>query len=294
MLRKKVWLTPYLFLLGPLVLYVTFLIAPVVGTFGLSFYQWDGLSESRVFVGAQNFIRMVTAPDSLFLKALLHNVWWSFLGTILPISIALPLAALVARTPKGMTLFRVVYFLPMVLPAIVVGIIWGWIYNPVFGLLNSLLSSIGLENLTVAWLGQSSTALTALIVAAAWGYTGFCFVILLAGMQNINIDLYESAIIDGANFWVQFTHITVPLLRNIITMLTAYTLIGGFSRVFDIIWITTRGGPGSATEVLGTYIYRVSFQHYEFGYGAAMSVSLGVIVAAVSYVFVKVRERKDL
>jgi len=244
----------YLFVLPPLVLYAVFVIYPLLGTISLSLTNWDGVSPTKEFVGLANYAKMFQA-DRLFLRAFSHILYWIVLGTISPIVIGLGLAALLFTRIRGRTFFRTVYFMPAVLSSMVVGIIWGWIYNPVFGLLNEILKRLGLASLTRAWLGDSGTALTALIVAAIWSYFGFCVVIFLAGLQNIDVSLYEAAEIDGANALQRFIHVTIPGLREVITMVTTYTLIGGF-RVFDIVWVTTRGGPANATEVMSTYIYR--------------------------------------
>lgn len=281
----------YLFILPPLVLYGAFVLYPLVQTIGLSFTNWDGVSPTKQFVGWANYARMLKG-DKLFARAFTHNLYWILLGTVSPIVIGLILAALLATRIKGRTFFRTVYFMPSVLSTMVVGIIWGWIYNPVFGLLNEVLKKIGLETLTRSWLGESQTALTALIIAAIWSYFGFCVVVFLAGLQNIDVSLYEAAQIDGANGIQRFFHITIPGLREVITMVTTYTLIGGF-RVFDIVWVTTRGGPANATEVMSTYIYRNAFQQNYVGYGAAMALTLSTIIVVISIAFIRVRERSE-
>lgn len=281
----------YLFILPPLVLYGAFVLYPLVQTIGLSFTNWDGVSPTKQFVGWANYARMLKG-DKLFARAFTHNLYWILLGTVSPIVIGLILAALLATRIKGRTFFRTVYFMPSVLSTMVVGIIWGWIYNPVFGLLNEVLKKMGLETLTRSWLGEGQTALTALIIAAIWSYFGFCVVVFLAGLQNIDVSLYEAAQIDGANGIQRFFHITIPGLREVITMVTTYTLIGGF-RVFDIVWVTTRGGPANATEVMSTYIYRNAFQQNYVGYGAAMALTLSTIIVVISIAFIRVRERSE-
>lgn len=283
-------LTPYLFVIPTFLVYFLFVVYPVIQTAGLSFTNWDGLKASREFVGIRNYLRIFT-NDPLFFRSFRNNLWWAFLGTAGPIVLALPLASILSTKTKGRTFFRTVFFMPNVLPAMVVGIIWGWVYNPVFGLLNTVLNQLGLNHMTRAWLGEPRTALTALIVSAVWAYFGFVFVIFMAAIQNVDRSLYEAAEIDGANAIQSFFAITIPQLKEVITMITVYTFIGGFARVFDMIWATTRGGPGNSTEVLATYIYRQAFQQNQVGYGSAMALTLSVMVAVASILFLKYRER---
>ena len=245
------------------------------------------------YIGLKNYLKIFTA-DKIFIKAFMNNIYWVILGTLGPIGIALPLSAILATKIKGMNFFRNVFFMPYILPPMVVALIWGWIYNPVFGLLNTFLEFVGLDFLAQSWLGNPNTALTALIITAIWSYFGFCVVILIAGLQNINVSLYEAAEIDGASSIQKFFKITIPQLKGVLTMLVSYTFIGGFARVFDIVWVTTKGGPGNATEVLVSYIYRKAFQQNNVGYGSAMSLTLSFIVVITTFIFIKYQERNEI
>jgi len=284
--------SPYLFLILPLIFYSIFVLYPLFGTIKLSLTDWDGYSATKNFIGLKNYFKIFKG-DPLFIKAFWNNIYWVILGTIAPISLALPLSSMLASKVRARTFFRTVYFIPAILPAMVVGIIWGWVYNPIFGMLNVLLKKIGLASLTRAWLGEPSTALTALILAAAWSYFGFCLVIFLAALQNIDISLYEAAEIDGANSIQQFFYVTIPQLRGVLTMLLTYTMINGFAKVFDIVWVTTEGGPANSTEVLVTYIYRKAFQQNKVGYGSAMALTLSVLIVTLTVIFIKYRERGE-
>jgi ABC-type sugar transport system permease subunit len=196
------------------------------------------------------------------------------------------------RQPRGFTLFRTAYFLPQVLSSVVIAIVWGWIYNPIFGLLNQSLDRVGLESLSRGWLGDPNIALYAVLVAAIWAETGFVFVVFLAGLQNVSRDLLEAATIDGANTWQRFWDITVPQLANVITVIGALLLIGGFN-VFDIIFVMTGGGPNNATEVIGTYTYTEAFTQNRIGYAATLSLVMTVISLIASVVFIRLREREE-
>jgi len=166
--------------------------------------------------------------------SLRHNLTWIIVGTVAPIVIGLPLAVLLSSIKRGRLIFQTAYFLPYILSGVVVGMIWGWIYNPLFGLLNYMLRSVGLDEWTRAWLGDPAVALYAVIAAAVWGYVGFCIAIFVAGLQNIDHSLIEAATIDGANAVQRFFHVIIPQLRHVLNMVIVFTLIGGFN-VFDIV-----------------------------------------------------------
>lgn len=278
----------YSFIFFPFLVYAIFVLYPVFGTLQLSFTNWDGFEPIRHFIGIANYVRMW--KDSFFLKSLYHNLIWILIGTSLPIAIGLPLAVVLWSGVKGFQVFRIVYFMPIVLSAVVVGIIWGWIYNPVFGIANGLLRIIGLNSWTRAWLGDSSTALPALIIASAWHYYGFCVIIFLAGLQNVDISLIDAAKIDGASSLQRFFYVIVPQIRNVLTMITLYTLIGGF-KVFDIVFVTTQGGPAGATELLATYSFKQAFEVNYVGYAAAIAIFLAFLVIVISVFFIRLREK---
>lgn len=278
----------YSFIFFPFLVYATFVLYPVFGTLQLSFTNWDGFEPIRHFVGMANYVRMW--KDPFFLKSLYHNLIWILIGTSLPIVIGLPLAVILWSGVKGFQVFRTIFFMPIVLSSVVVGIIWGWIYNPVFVIINGFLRTIGLNSLMRAWLGNPSTALPALIIAAAWHYYGFCVIIFLAGLQSVDISLVDAAKIDGANSLQRFFYVIVPQMRNVLTMIILYTLIGGF-KVFDLVFVTTQGGPAGATELLATYLYKQAFHVNYVGYAAAIAVFLAFLVIVVSVFFIRLRER---
>ena len=242
----------------------------------------------KQFVGMTNYIKMW--KDTIFIKSFYHNLVWILIGTSLPIAIGLPLAVILWSGVRGFNIFRTIFFMPIVLAPMIVGIIWGWIYNPVFGIANEFLRRIGLGSLARGWLADPATALPALIIAAAWHYYGFCIVIFLAGLQNVDLSLIDAAKVDGANSWQRFFYIIVPQLREVLTMITVYTLIGGF-KVFDIVFVVTQGGPAHATELMATYLYKQVFQLNYVGYGAAIAIFLAFLVIIVSVSFIRLRER---
>ena len=174
---------------------------------------------------------------------------------------------------------------------VIVSVIWSWIYNPHFGLLNKIIQGIGFKDFALGWLGHPQFALWAVIWAGGWTYFGFCMVIFLAALQNTDPFLYDAALIDGANSVQIFLYVTIPQIAHVLTMVLVYTVIDSF-KVFDIIYIMTRGGPGNKTQIMATYLYQESFRHNYFGYGATISVLLTIFVLAVSVLFQYSREKE--
>ena len=280
----------YLFLLPALILYALFMLYPFVESIYLSLTDWNGVNPDKHFIGLRNYVEML--GDSLVWTSLGHNLIWVVIGTIAPIALGLFLAVLVSSKPRGFTLFRTVYFLPHILSPVIIGIIWGWIYNPLFGLLNTVLGAIGLSSLQRGWLGEPELALYAVLAAAIWATVGFTFVIFLAGLQNVSVDLLEAAQLDGANAWQRFWNVTVPQLANVLTVVTTLILIGGFN-VFDIVFIMTGGGPANSTELIATYTYKEAFTQNRVGYGAALAMLMTVISLVTAIVFIRIREREE-
>jgi raffinose/stachyose/melibiose transport system permease protein len=289
---RRSWRTTliaYLFLIPGLALFTVFVLRPTVEVFVLSGYSWDGVSSDRTWIGLDNFRRLLTDP--VFGRAFRNNLVWLFVVVTFNVSVGLVTAAVLARNVKGRLLFQLAFFLPVIQASIVTAMVWRWIYNP-SGILNRTLSAVGLDNLARGWLGDTTFALPALALAAAWAGFGLAIVIFLAGIQGIDQSLYDAAKVDGANGRQMFFHVTVPQLRHVITVVLLLELIGAF-QTFDIIWATTRGGPVGATEVLATYMFKRGFTQAQFGYGAAIAVVFMIIVLVSAAIAVAVREREE-
>jgi raffinose/stachyose/melibiose transport system permease protein len=277
-----------LFVAPALLIYLAFMIYPFLNTIYLSFTNWDGITANKDLVGLSNYARIF--GEEAALKAFVNNVVWVILGTVSPVVLGLFEALLVWSGARGSILFRTLYFLPFVLPLVVVGIVWQWIYHPLFGIVNTVLDSVGLEGLSRGWLADPHTALYAVLIAAVWGQTGFCFLILHASLQNVDMSTVEAALIDGANWFQRARSIVIPQIAPQLTMVTAVTLIGGFA-VFDIIYVMTRGGPGSASEVLATYTVRSAFEQNLAGFGSALAMLMTVLSLVSAVIFIRLRER---
>lgn len=277
----------YLYILPAFALYGFLILRSIIGTFTLSLYKWTGVGP-KTFVGLANFQKLFL--DMRFWNCIKNNVIWTGFYMVLPLGIGLILATLLAQKKvRGRTFFRAVYFLPCVLSFVVVGIIWGWIYHPTFGVLNAILKFLGLGFLARGWLGDSHWALYCVILAGSWTYYGFCMVILISALQNIEPSLYDAAKIDGANKLQSFWFVTLPSLKNVLTFLIILSLANSF-KIFDIVYIMTKGGPYLSTEVTSLYLYNKAFLQSQIGYASSISIVLMGIVSFMAINLIKLRE----
>lgn len=268
------------YLLPALLVYLLFTFLPILETIRSSFYQWDGFSQNRTWIGLANYVELFTDPK--FHNALRNNLVFVIFFSIIPILIGLFLASLLSRRPiPGFAFFRTALFMPQVISMVVVGVIWRWMFNPTFGPINIFLRQIGLDVFAISWLGDFTWALPAVGGIGTWVQYGFCMVLFLAGMQHIQEEYYEAASLDGANAFQQFIHITVPGLRSEIAVALVTTIIAAL-RVFDLVYTTTRGGPGESTMVTGFLIYRAAFTNNRIGYAAAIATILTLIILIIS------------
>jgi ABC-type sugar transport system permease subunit len=278
----------YTFLLPGFLLYGVFLLYPVVETFVISATDWDGNSPGLHFIGLGNYVDMLRDP---FVLRCLTNVlvWLAVNVTVAPL---MGLAAAAIVNQKGIIgayLFRTCLFMPATVSAVVIGFTWQWIYNPIYGILDAALKLVGVSNYAVDWLGSPGTALVAVAIANSWQNAALFFIFYLAGLQQIAPELHEAATVEGATGWQAFRHITLPLLRPTTTTVVALAIVWSL-RQFDLVWTMTQGGPGNATETLGTYIYRSAFLFDRMGYSSALSVVLLVLTALVTVGFMAWRE----
>ena len=242
-------------------------------------------------VGFSNYAQLLV--DSQFLRALLNNLVFVIFYCIIPIIIGLGLASLLGRKPlPGLTFFRAGLFLPQILSMVVVGVTWRWIFNPTFGLLNTGLRAIGLDALARPWLGDFALALPAVGSVGTWVQYGFCMVLFLAGMQRIPADFYEAAELDGANDLQQLAFITLPSLRPELAVALVTTIIAAL-RVFDLVYVTTRGGPGDSTLVTGFLVYRAAFQQNRIGYAAAIATVMTILIFTISLIILRFQSKSE-
>ncbi len=268
----------WLFLLPALIMYAAFVLIPLLMSIQYSFLRWDGIGP-MTFVGLRNFQTVLEDPDLLetILNAFRLVVFFSFI----PVALGLVVASVIHRVAGGRfgTAARTVLFLPQVIPLVAAGIIWGWLLA-LPGLLNQTLRTVGLGAFSRAWLGDFTWALPAVGLIGVWVLLGFCTVLLLTGISKIDPALYESARIDGAGWFTEFFNITTPLLRQEIGVCLTVTVIAALA-AFDIVYVTTAGGPGNSTAVPGIQIYILAFTEQRIGTASALAVMLMVLVLVV-------------
>ncbi|MFN8491052.1 MAG: sugar ABC transporter permease [Caldilineaceae bacterium] len=283
-------LAPYLWVLPALLIYFIFKLLPMLAGIYLALLQWDGIEPAK-FVGLQNFQRML--DDDVITLALMNNVKYA-VGTVIGKTVlALFLALVLNQALRGRSFYRTALFMPVVMSFVVVGILWAWLYNGQFGLVNNLLHKLKLNFLILDWLGDPKVALWSLVIVDIWKWYGFHMVIFLAGLQTISQELYEAARIDGASRWQQFARITLPLLQPVMLVNITLSLMGAFN-VFDIPYVMTEGGPANSTMVMALHIYVRGFKFYKFGYSAAMSYVLLVLVTLMAAVQMRLMSRESV
>jgi len=278
----------YLYLGPALVVFAAFVLYPLGHAFWLSLWEWDGVTPGS-WVGLANYVDVVSDPP--LRRAFGHALVLIAFYALLPVAIGLVLAGLVARAQvRGLALFRAVVFLPQVIAMVVVAVMWRMIYDPNNGALNELLRTVGLGSLAQSWLGDFDLALPAVGLVGTWVWYGLAMVLLTAGVQKIPQSLYDAARVDGAGMVREFLAVTLPALRGEIAVALTLTTIQAL-RNFDLIYITTSGGPGDATSVPAFQVYSRAFETGQVGSAAALGLSLTAVIFVLSFAINSVAER---
>jgi multiple sugar transport system permease protein len=268
--KNSVW--AFILLLPNFIGFLMFLLIPLVASFFLSFTKWNLMSPIQ-WVGFANYIELF--KDQTFLKSLWNTMYYT-LGTVpLGVIISLFLAIALDQGIKGIRIFRAAFFLPVLASMVGVSLVWMWIYNPEYGLLNYLLSLIGIKG--PRWLSSINWAMPALIITGIWKGLGFNMLLFLAGLQGIPKHYYEAADLDGAKWFSKFFHITVPLLSHTTIFVIIISLINSFQG-FDSVFLMTSGGPGRSTSVLVYYLYQNAFEYFRMGYASAIAYVLFFLI----------------
>jgi raffinose/stachyose/melibiose transport system permease protein len=284
------WPVIGLFLLPALLLYGLFVVYPITQSIRYSGYDWNGLEPLTEWVGLQNFRDAFGDPD--FVEAIQHNFIIIGLSLALQIPFAISLAVLLSRKLKGRGLFRTMYFAPFILSEVVTGVVWRQIYRPE-GLFDVMLGSVGASGLTREWLADPNIALYSLFFVISWKYFGFHMVLIMAGLQTIPDELEEAASIDGATWWQGFRFVTLPLLGPTIRVSMFLSIIGAL-QLFDLVWVTTKGGPVNSTATMATYLVDWGFRRGQFGYASAVSVIIFALSLVVALLYQRFVLRRDL
>ncbi|MGG4419167.1 sugar ABC transporter permease [Bacillus subtilis] len=276
---------PYLFLV-PALVFLLFVYIPIFENVFLSLFQWSSFSPEKTFIGLKNYVELF--HDPVFYQALTNNVLYAVISIVCQVFGGLILAAVLEDklVRKWSPFFRTVFFLPVVISMTVIALLFDFIYNPETGLLNQMLQAIGLDQLTRAWLGDDSTAMLSVIFVSQWQSIGYIAMLYIVSIQKIPDELYEAARLDGAGKIQQFFHITVPQTKEMSFVAVVMTLTGAFT-VFNEPYILTGGGPGNASEVLSTFLYKSAFTKDMMGYASAIATVVLIITLALSLMQMK-------
>ena len=276
--RRKI--TGMLFVLPTVLFVLIFFIIPLIMTFFMSFHDWPLFGE-RAFIGFDNYVDLTT--DRQFLKSLDFTARYTLLVTPPIFILGFMLASLVRHNIRGIGIFRTIFFMPVVIGLGVSSLLWVWLLNDQVGIINKFMLDIGLVTKPQLFMAKPDSAMAVVILSVVWKTVGFTMILLLAGLQGIPDELYESAEVDGAGYFQKLLYITLPLMRRTIALALILSVIGSVLS-FDQFYIMTNGGPRNSTISIVYWIFNNSFTYFKMGYGAAMSIVLLVILVILSAV----------
>lgn len=275
------------FVIPALVVILAVIVFPWVFTLWMSAHRWT-LGQEQSFIGFENYIRL--ASDIRFWESLWHTLIYTVLSVVAPLILG-TLAALVFDAQFPLRGFlRGVFVMPMMATPVAIALVWTMMFHPQLGVLNYLLSFIGIGPLE--WIYNQSTVIPSLVLVETWQWTPLVMLIVLGGLAAVPREPYESAEIDGANAWQKFRYLTMPMIAPFLMIAVIIRSIDAV-KSFDIIYAMTQGGPGTASETINIYLYNTAFAYYDIGYGSAMAVVFFIIIVALSFVLLMVRQRSQ-
>ena len=283
--------TIVIFLAPALILFITFLVYPILRSVYFSTFDWNGLGPAVDFVGLANFKEIL--GDAVFRKAVTNCFLIVVLSLGIQLPVALALAIMVGRDLPGRAVFRMIFFVPYVLSEVITGIIWMSLFNPdpERGLINALLVLIpGMKPQN--FLSDIHQVVFCIFIVLSWKYFGLHMLLALAGLQNIPREVEEAASMDGANRWQLTRHITVPMLGSTIRTVVLLSVLGSLTQ-FNLVWVMTGGGPVNASEFMATYMYRFGFKRYLLGYGSAVALVMLVICLGFSVTYMRLARQEE-
>jgi raffinose/stachyose/melibiose transport system permease protein len=288
--RSRTWLTIGLFLLPGLALYFVFVIGPIIQAAHFSLYRWNGLTPLTEFIGLKNY--QAAFASSVFWGALGNNLTIIILSLAIQIPFSLGLAVLLNRRFPGRAIFRLLFFVPYVLSEAITGIVFRLLLQP-DSVFDSFVKSVGLGSFRTDWLGDTSIVMFTLFVIITWKYFGFHMIIMLAGLQGIPKELEDAAYIDGADRRQAFRYVTLPLLGPTIRVSVFLSVIGAL-QLFDMVWVTTGGGPVNASNTMAINMFKTGFVKQQMGYGSALAVILFLFALIVALLYQRFVLRRDI
>jgi ABC-type sugar transport system permease subunit len=293
--RLRPLIAPALFIAPAAVALILTMAAPMGDAFLLSLQNWDGMRPPS-WVGLNNYLELI--HDETFYKALWHTAYFTICCVILQTILPLLIASLLNSGIRGSTLFRTLYFMPVIISLAISGLLWAMLFEPNFGAINSVLRAIGLGDFTQLWLADPDIVMPSVIIVSVWQSLGFYLVIFFAALQSVPKELYEAAELDGASAWGRFFHVSVPTIWPVILIVIVLNTINGI-KVFDQIWVMTAGGPDYASTTLGTYLYSIAFgamgaSNSRLGYATAIAIVILMLSIVVSVIQIRLGRRRGI
>jgi ABC-type sugar transport system permease subunit len=293
--RLKRLIAPALFIAPAALALILTMAAPMAYAVLLSLQHWNGMAPPT-WAGFSNYLDLF--HDETFFRALWHTAYFTVCTVILQTILPLLIASLLNSGIRGSTVFRTLYFMPVIISLAISGLLWAMLFEPNFGAVNGFLRAIGLGAFTPLWLADAGTVMPSVIIVSVWQSLGFYLVIFFAALQSVPKDLYEAAELDGANAWFRFLNVTVPTIWPVILIVIVLNTINGI-KVFDQIWVMTAGGPNYASATLGTYLYSIAFgamgaSNSRLGYATAIAMIILLLSIVVSMVQIRLGRRRDL
>lgn len=276
-----------IFIAPVIVLLAIFIFYPIVDTFITGFYQWNGITADRVFIGAGNWQTLLT--DGVFWGAFRNNLVIVVLSILIQLPIGLALATFLDFGGRKLNAFKVIWFIPMLMSSVAIGFLFRYALATNGGIISTISQFFGGGNVDL--LGDPNKALFAVIGVICWQFIPFYMVYFMAAYTNIPYDVYEASIVDGATKGGYFRHIALPLLRPSMISAAILSMVGSL-KYFDLIYVLTGGGPGTATELMATYMYRLSFKTFNMGYGSAVAFGMFVLISAIALVTMRLLNGK--
>ncbi len=283
--RKSVAVTAVIFLLPVILFLAVYVLYPIIDTFVISTYKWNGISANRDFVGLKNWKRLL--EDTKFWAAFWHNIVIMVVSVVIQIPLGLALATFLNFFTKKVRIsrvFKTVWFFPYLMSSVAIGFLFTYALATNGGIISTISGWFGGQNIDL--LGNPKTALLTIILIVSWQFTPFYMVYCMAGYSGISDDIYEASVIDGATRGQYFWKVALPLLKPSLISAAILSMVGSL-KYFDLIYVMTNGGPGSSTELMATYMYKFSFSQFNMGYGSTVAGGMFILITAVALLTMK-------
>ena len=266
---------------------MVYIFYPIIETFRVSAFSWNGISANQEFIGLDNWVKL--CQDQKFWTAFFNNIKVMILSILIQIPLGLAMATFVEFAGKKSTIFKIIWFIPMLMSSVAIGFLFTYALATNGGIISSISQLLGGGNIDL--LGNPKTALYAVIGVVAWQFTPFYMVYCVAGYTNVSEEVYEASVIDGANKRQYFCYIALPLLKPTLKSAAVLSMVGSL-KYFDLVYVMTGGGPGDSTELMATYMYKLSFAQFNMGYGSAVAGGMFILISLISLITMRLLNGK--